>query len=102
MAAFEKVAHDLQQEGCPRPEHYFTHLGEEEARAAKEPACCICSHGFGDPNDTERQLLQCDTCGIQIHRSCYGPDTPNDALTTTSDAKRPPRRAKNDTQGDPK
>jgi len=80
MAAFERVAYDLQQQGCPRPEFAFSSLeGEAMQGQPHEPSCVVCSYGQADPKDLAPTLLQCDICGIQIHRSCYGPDTPNDA-----------------------
>jgi len=67
MAAFEKVAYELQAEGCPRPEVAFTGL-EETQGSIEEPHCCVCrSEGEG--------LQTCQDCGVVVHGTCHGVTT---------------------------
>lgn len=42
------------------------------SRAAYESCRKICSVCLGDKSDEDNEIIDCDSCGVSVHESCYG------------------------------
>lgn len=47
-------------------------------KAAYESCAKICSVCLGDQTDEDDEIIECDSCGVSVHETCYGVSSNND------------------------